>query len=236
MDDVIVYPYGLSNKNIQLYHNIDLNSHINFGGTVIINDANLDPPNYFPNKTNICNEPPLPLKTSTKKSPYYHLNLSFLKSNVVFKFSPTIKSNEIKQITCGKMMFIMPFETHNKITSLMFDKDISKLHINYENNVSIHLSPFIKKSNTYINLCKLDEIDNITNISLIKIDVENMELDVLEGAIELIKRFKPTILIEIHYYDKFIASDIFKQIQTLGYKIEQTSESISDYILYIDII
>ena len=35
------------------------------------------------------------------------------------------------------------------------------------------------------------------NISVIKIDTENMEYDVLKGAIETIKKYKPAILIEL---------------------------------------
>lgn len=53
-----------------------------------------------------------------------------------------------------------------------------------------------KKTLTNIPIVTLDS-KNFTNISIIKIDVEGMELQVLEGAIETIRREKPVIFIEI---------------------------------------
>lgn len=46
---------------------------------------------------------------------------------------------------------------------------------------------------------KLDNFD-LRDITLIKIDVENHEKEVLEGAKETIKRNKPVIVLENSYY------------------------------------
>ena len=50
--------------------------------------------------------------------------------------------------------------------------------------------------------------------SIMKIDVEGHEMEVLEGAKETIKKYMPTILIEIHDYE---ASEIPKFLKSLGY-------------------
>jgi FkbM family methyltransferase len=48
-----------------------------------------------------------------------------------------------------------------------------------------------------IDLKKLDDV--YTGIpSLMKIDVEGYELEVLEGAIEILKKHKPALIVEIH--------------------------------------
>lgn len=67
----------------------------------------------------------------------------------------------------------------------------------------------------------VDKLDNynFTNVSLIKIDVEGHESQVLEGGYQTILREKPVIFIEIeqrHLENKTIDS-VFKQIMDLGY-------------------
>ena len=54
--------------------------------------------------------------------------------------------------------------------------------------------------NQYIAADKNNPIDsqNIGNVKLIKIDVEGAELEVLKGASETIRRYKPYILVEVH--------------------------------------
>ena len=36
-------------------------------------------------------------------------------------------------------------------------------------------------------------------MDLVKIDVEGAELDVLEGSFSMLKRYKPKLLIEVHF-------------------------------------
>jgi len=47
---------------------------------------------------------------------------------------------------------------------------------------------------------KLDNF-KLNNIGFMKIDVEGVELDVLNGAVDIIKEYKPTCMVEV--YDKF---------------------------------
>ena len=74
---------------------------------------------------------------------------------------------------------------------------------------------------------------NFENVSLIKIDVEHMEIEVLEGCLNLIKRCKPTILIETYQLDNLKQTNIFKELISLGYEINIIPEGYCDYIMKI---
>jgi len=61
---------------------------------------------------------------------------------------------------------------------------------------------------------------NIKKIDFMKVDVEGNELNVIHGATESIKKFKPTILIEIEQrVHDFDINKIFNYILELGYEI-----------------
>ena len=83
-----------------------------------------------------------------------------------------------------------------------------------------------------INIVPVDYF-NFENVSLIKIDVEHMEIAVLEGCLNLIKRCKPTILIETHYLSKLKETNIFKVLLDIGYNISPIPEGWHDYIMKI---
>ena len=78
---------------------------------------------------------------------------------------------------------------------------------------------FLVKDN--IQVRKLDSY-NLTDITMIKIDVENHEIEVLEGAIETIKANKPIIFIENLFYGAPLVCpnvDVHKNIfDKLNYK------------------
>lgn len=65
----------------------------------------------------------------------------------------------------------------------------------------------------------VDKLDNIINkeydISLIKIDVEGAEVDVILGSIDTIKNFKPIIIAELK--DNIIYEDFFNILKPIGY-------------------
>lgn len=67
---------------------------------------------------------------------------------------------------------------------------------------------------TKVDCRRLDDIYKGGRVSIIKIDVEGHELQVLEGARDTIKRDLPTILIEIHEYDESKVPSLLKE---LGY-------------------
>ena len=62
------------------------------------------------------------------------------------------------------------------------------------------------------------ELDFGSNLSLIKIDVEGMEYQVLTGAEEVISQNKPTIFFELHEGNKY-RSQILDFLKRHGYKI-----------------
>lgn len=87
------------------------------------------------------------------------------------------------------------------------------------------------------------KINNITKIDFIKIDVEGKEDLVLEGAIESISKFKPTILVELTkeenlFGDRILASPkiSINILLNLGYKYKILDDTIKrsyhNYLFY----
>ena len=74
-----------------------------------------------------------------------------------------------------------------------------------------------------INIKPLDTIFNeITNLKLIKIDVEGMEIEVLKGAEKIISNFYPVICFEQHkneFLKKFIETEVIDWLRAKGFKI-----------------
>ena len=135
--------------------------------------------------------------------------------------------------------------THNNI---FFNNvgvgNINEEKILYSNkNENIGWNTFLTKdplqNDNFINnmdksLCKIIKLDdyykNILNIDFIKIDVEGYEAYVIEGAFELIKKFKPYIYIEVgwgtnHPYWNYNLK-IYNKLFDIGYKtIEFTNKT-----------
>jgi len=84
-------------------------------------------------------------------------------------------------------------------------------------------------------ICEVDTLDNFIaekNISppkLIKIDVERAEIAFLNGAIETIKKFKPTLIIEFHNLE--LLRDGYQILSKLGYQLHTEKETITEYFL-----
>ncbi len=67
-------------------------------------------------------------------------------------------------------------------------------------------------------------------VDFLKVDVDGMELEVVEGAYELIKRSRPKIMIEVK---KRNMPDFFKQMQGLGYRVEHRFDRSSDSNIFL---
>ena len=90
----------------------------------------------------------------------------------------------------------------------------------HENNVLIDYKSFEVKTK------KLDELIKNENIGFIKIDVEGHETEVIKGSIEIIKKNKPTLLVEIE--EKHTNQPIeftINFIKKLGYECFQYKEN-----------
>ena len=85
--------------------------------------------------------------------------------------------------------------------------------INY-GGTSFHHTPDIKGEGTLVQCERLDDIYKGTP-SIMKIDVEGHELQVLEGAKETIKQYRPAILVEIHNFTE--DNEVHKFIKEFGY-------------------
>ncbi len=94
---------------------------------------------------------------------------------------------------------------------------IPEIDYNKTNNFGgISLEKFTK--GTLVQKHKLDNLINrINKLKFIKIDVEGMESDVLKGAKELIKKFKPILYIENDRIEK--SKELIELIQSYGYKL-----------------
>ena len=72
---------------------------------------------------------------------------------------------------------------------------------------------------------------NIPNVAFIKIDVEGFEYDVICGAINTIKTFKPVLYVEIKEQDNF--DKICKVLFPIGYQLFNNNNTcISDFLFY----
>ena len=69
-----------------------------------------------------------------------------------------------------------------------------------------------------VDVIKLDE-QNHTDIGLIKIDTEGTELDVIKGADNLIKTYKPTLMVEIWDQNTPDPGVYFEHLNSLGYEM-----------------
>ena len=66
------------------------------------------------------------------------------------------------------------------------------------------------------NSSKLDDL-NLEKVDILKIDVEGFELNVLNGSIETIKKFKPRIILETH--SKELRRKCHELLNSMGYKL-----------------
>jgi FkbM family methyltransferase len=153
----------------------------------------------------------------------------------IYTFEPMYSDILLKNILDNNLLNkvkLYPYGVGNKLEVLK----IKNFDYNLTNNFGA-FSIIENVDNSFesleIHITPLD-IYNFENVSLIKIDVENMEIEVLEGAINLLKRCKPTIIIETHQFDKFVESNIFKELLELGYLINRIPEGCNDFIMKIN--
>ncbi|NDE14268.1 FkbM family methyltransferase [bacterium] len=87
-----------------------------------------------------------------------------------------------------------------------------------------------ERAHVKIKILPLDHF-KFSDVSVIKIDVEGMESEVLEGMYDLIFRCRPTILLECFQPQEFQKTEIFQNLANLGYSMQQIPEGCFDFIL-----
>lgn len=153
----------------------------------------------------------------------------------IFTFEPVYSDILLKNTLDNNLtdrIVIYPYGVGNEIKILRI-KPINLLdNANFGATCLKNLAYENDMNNIEINIVPLDYF-NFQNVSLIKIDVEHMEIDVLEGCINLIRQCKPTILIETYQLDKLQQTDVYRELITLGYKLDVMPEGYNDYIMKI---
>lgn len=76
-------------------------------------------------------------------------------------------------------------------------------------------SAFDKNGNVKTEVVALDSM-NLTDVDMMKIDVEGFEMEVLKGACETIKRYHPRMIIEVH--SSSLREEVLKFTRSLGYR------------------
>ena len=92
----------------------------------------------------------------------------------------------------------------------------TKFYLNPDTLTDSSLSPLSSSKEIEVNIHKLDDLKlKIKNTPLLLIDVEGHEIEVLKGAKDFIRKYRPTIIIEV--WDKDV-SQYKKSISEINYK------------------
>ena len=139
-------------------------------------------------------------------------------SKIVYAFEPNPKSYKILKKIVNKNVKVFPYALSDKSSSDFLK--IPKGKKGYSNQGGSIRNVKLDKNfgKLKVETKKIDDL-KLKNIGFIKIDAEGVELQVLKGAKKLIKKYKPTLLIEIE--ERYISEPIEKtlnKILNLGYR------------------
>ncbi len=140
---------------------------------------------------------------------------------------------------CGNVILngFKNITTHN--IALSDEETVLKMeNLPYNSPIEINIGNAHLDRYTHIeyNLVPVNKLDNFVydRISVIKIDIQGYEPKVLDGAQSTIKKFKPTIFIEIEEDQlkiyNYTVNDIFKKLDELGYTYQQLG--VVDYVAF----
>lgn len=162
---------------------------------------------------------------------------SFITSTVnkevnIYAFEPV--ANVYKRLLDNKS--INTFDNVNCFKFALGDSDTTKL-MNTRNSLVLPTASTFSTRAKYVNAFEtqvrsIDSlIDNTTEVSLMKIDVERFEEEVINGAISTITTWKPTIFIQI--LDQQALDNIKTQLELLGYNTIKFIDEISESLVNI---
>jgi FkbM family methyltransferase len=146
-------------------------------------------------------------------------SLMFSDYGPVYAFEPlfhkvvklNVENNKLKH-----NMYVIPIalSDENKTIDMYFPNAVEATGLrNYGGSSTQKTDGMDESTKTTVSCHRLDDIYKGTP-SLIKIDVEGHELEVLKGAENTIKKYMPTLLIEIFDFDN---NEVPKYLKSLGY-------------------
>lgn len=140
-------------------------------------------------------------------------------SRQVFAYEPNPELAKFLVKAVGSKVSVYPIALSNEEGTATLTVPIVDT-FEYDQLGSLKQQDTSEKMRTFtVPLKRLDDQEH-TNVGFVKIDVEGHEEAVIEGAIDLITKQRPTIMVEIeqkHHTNKDI-TEIFSKILTLGYE------------------
>lgn len=110
------------------------------------------------------------------------------------------------------------------------NNDNNYINLNDNNNCGVGTINFEKKGYN-VEMITLDSLD-LKNISLIKLDVENFEYNVLIGAKNIIAKYHPVIIIELHNTNPYY-NEILLFLKNNNYKTDGINYAKSPTYIYM---
>jgi FkbM family methyltransferase len=169
----------------------------------------------------------------------------FIKGGEIYAFEPIAENIALfeKHINLNKAKLnynninILPFAVADKTGELTFSDNKAE----HDGNSYIPSSPVYQNAETKFTVMAyaIDDLveDGYLPPAIIKIDVEGAELDVLKGAEETLKQYKPNIILATHdVHLPGVKSDCLKFLNELGYYVMAQSrhnmniEGLEDFI------
>lgn len=150
--------------------------------------------------------------------------------NMVYSFEPMslIRKNLYKTATLYNNIIIVPYG--------LYDKNCKKFLLQKDNPGASSVFQYnnIYNKTLYKEQCKLITIDNFvkkTKIipTFIKVDIEGCEYELLKGAQNCLKKYKPKISIALHYQDEEKIGQIKKLLS--NYKLSIIDSDIHGKLL-----
>lgn len=137
------------------------------------------------------------------------LNFRYLKKNLEFQKN---LNSKLFNCACGNENGTVNFQVDVKANKCKVVKNV-----NPDSNTEIIIVP-LRTLNDIVEETKVNRID------FLKIDVEGYEMKTLDGAWESIRKFKPTIQIELHInrLGESVTNEIINRLKKEGYKIIYT--------------
>jgi FkbM family methyltransferase len=121
----------------------------------------------------------------------------------------------------------------NLINNLVGDKIDNSYFINLEDENNCGVGYVNKEKGLQKNMITIDSL-KIDDLSLIKLDVENYEFQVLLGSVETIKKYRPVIIIELHETNPFYTK-ILEFLKIHNYESDNINYAKSPTFIYTPI-